>query len=138
LLLKEKHSPREIDLLNTVLACYDSYKTIGRSEADTACMTARDYMFLEKESSTTSQVDQHATTADIWSRSGTGTTSTTSTGPLGNVAHSQQQQQQQAYNNGFSPLDVVISLPQSGIVWPQHKRPIQPALPMIIRFATAK
>jgi hypothetical protein len=121
LLLKEKRSPREIDLLNTVLACYDSYKTIGRSEADTACMTARDYMLLGKESSTASQVDQHAcsTTADIWSKSGTATTSTTTTGPLGNVAQSQQQQQHQACNNGFSSLDLAISLPQSGsTVWP--------------------
>jgi hypothetical protein len=130
LLQKKKRSQRENDLLKSVLACYESYKTTGRSEADTACMTARDYMALDKESSMTSQVDQHTylTTGNIAphtvpstnpSMSGTAMTSTTSTAAMGNIAQSQLQQQQQTFNNGFSALDMAISLAQSGAtVWP--------------------
>jgi hypothetical protein len=134
LLLKKKRSQRENDLLKTVLACYDSYKTMGRSEADTACMTARDYMALDKESSITSQVDQHAystgdkapvavTSADA-SRNGMAMISNNNASGMGsfetertNFAQAHHRQQQ-TYNNGFSALGMAISLAQSGAaVW---------------------
>jgi hypothetical protein len=145
LLLKKTRSQRENDLLKTVLACYDSYKTTGRSEADTACMTARDYMALEKESSITSQVDQHAystgeqapaavTSADA-SRNGTAMTSNNNISGMGsfetertNFAQAHHRQQQ-TYNNGLSALGMAISLAQSGAaVWTDATDTHHPAL----------
>lgn len=51
LLVQQARSPREDDLLKSVLASYASYKKGGhRSDTDIASMTARDFMLLSKQS----------------------------------------------------------------------------------------
>jgi len=51
LLTQQDRSARDDELLKAILSCYDSYKRVGRSEADIATMTARDFMVLSKQKS---------------------------------------------------------------------------------------
>lgn len=138
LLVKERRSPRENDLLKSVLACYNSYRTTGRSEADVALLTARDFMALSKDAS--HQVDASVASS---TRSPTGLSNaqqlSSGRSPMktskdstqanvngvqyqcsSNPSHPQfllsQLTGQQPVNNGFSALDMAISLAQNGLV----------------------
>lgn len=133
LLVKENRSRSENDLLKSVLACYDSYIAGGRFEADIACMTARDFMALSKESSyQTNSAGSEECGRQVPSGAVQPTASANSKGLAhqtdingvqyncsSKIPQSQssvsQLNGQQPVNIGFSALDVAISLAQNGL-----------------------
>jgi hypothetical protein len=52
LLVKDEKSPKDFELLRSILVSYDSYVQAGRSDSDVIAMTARDFMFLTKHGRT--------------------------------------------------------------------------------------
>ena len=86
LLTQQFRSERENELLKSILSCFESYRKVGRADADIATMTARDFMALSKQKSSS---DDNSTDQEITSHQGQ------------RLLQQQQQQQQQAQSINY-------------------------------------
>ena len=63
LLTQQFRSNRENELLKAILSCFDSYRKVGRVDADIATMTARDFMALSKQKPSIDENSSHLSVA---------------------------------------------------------------------------